>query len=214
MEAPLKCLVFDCDGVLLDSVHIKARAFARLAEPYGAEARDRFVMYHALHGGVSRYRKFAWFFEEELGRPITPAESEAWGRKFAEYALDEVRSCPMIPGVLEVLRRWHGRLPMFVCSGAPREELELILAERNLTRFFNGIHGSPPAKDRLLAAIVAGQPELLAAETLMIGDATTDRDAAETVGTRFYGVGEDLRGGPFPWSQDLRPLNDWIAAHV
>lgn len=57
----LACIVFDCDGVILDSVPTKTRAFARLAEPYGAEARDRFVMYHMTHGGVSRYRKFAWF---------------------------------------------------------------------------------------------------------------------------------------------------------
>ena len=42
----LACIVFDCDGVILDSVPTKTRAFARLAEPYGAEARDRFVMYH------------------------------------------------------------------------------------------------------------------------------------------------------------------------
>ena len=52
----LKCLVFDCDGVILDSVPVKTRAFARLAEPYGEEARDRFVMYHTVHGGVSRYQ--------------------------------------------------------------------------------------------------------------------------------------------------------------
>ena len=50
----LACIVFDCDGVILDSVPTKTRAFARLAEPYGAEARDRFVMYHMTHGGVSQ----------------------------------------------------------------------------------------------------------------------------------------------------------------
>ena len=31
----LQCLVFDCDGVLLDSVPIKTRAYARIAEPLG-----------------------------------------------------------------------------------------------------------------------------------------------------------------------------------
>ena len=86
----LKCLVFDCDGVILDSVPVKTRAFARLAEPYGEEARDRFVMYHTVHGGVSRYKKFEWFFREILDREITPAESEEWGRRFAEYALHGV----------------------------------------------------------------------------------------------------------------------------
>ena len=33
----LECLVFDCDGVILDSVPVKTRAFGRLAEPFGPE---------------------------------------------------------------------------------------------------------------------------------------------------------------------------------
>lgn len=209
----IRCLVFDCDGVILDSVPVKTRAFARLAEPYGPEARDRFVMYHTVHGGVSRYRKFAWFFREVLGREITQAESEDWGRRFAGYALDEVRRCALIPGAAETLEAWHGRLPLYVCSGAPDEEVKAVLAERGLAGLFTGICGSPPAKAELLARIVAGagvEPEA----ALMVGDAVTDRDAAESVGTRFYGVGAELRGGPFPWGEDLRGLNSWIEAHV
>jgi phosphoglycolate phosphatase-like HAD superfamily hydrolase len=205
----VQCLIFDCDGVILDSVPVKTRAFARLAEPYGAQARDRLVMYHAVHGGVSRYRKFEWFFQEILGRGITSRESAEWGRLFADYALDELRSCGLIAGAQEVLDAWRGRLPLFVCSGAPQEELRLILRERRLEDYFEGIHGSPPAKAQLLAKIVAGTG--LPPETaLMVGDAVTDREAAEYAGTRFYGVGEQLRGGDFPWGTDLTELNDWI----
>ena len=41
---PITCLVFDCDGVILESVPTKTRAFGRIAEPYGHEARDRMLM--------------------------------------------------------------------------------------------------------------------------------------------------------------------------
>lgn len=207
----LQCLVFDCDGVILDSVPVKTRAFARLAEPFGAEAVDRFVMYHTVHGGVSRYKKFEWFFDAVVGRPITQEESIQWGRRFAGYALDEVRRCPLIPGVMDVLEQWHGRLPLYVCSGAPQEELDLVLQERGLSHFFVGIHGSPPAKARLLRDIVT-RAAILPEEALMVGDAVTDRNAAEEVGTLFYGVGAELKGGPFPWGQDLTGLNAWIAS--
>lgn len=206
----LRCLVFDCDGVILDSVPVKTRAFGRLAEPYGAEARDRFVMYHAAHGGVSRFRKFAWFFDEILNRKITPEESEEWGRKFAEYSLDEVRKCALIPGAEETLRAWHGKLPLYVCSGAPSEELRLVLEERRLSDFFAGIFGSPPGKSELLKWIISDQAKVEPEETLMVGDSVTDRDAAENAGALFYGIGSELKGGPFPQSMDLVPLNDWI----
>ncbi|MDY5485972.1 MAG: HAD hydrolase-like protein [Desulfovibrio sp.] len=210
----LACIVFDCDGVILDSVPTKTRAFARLAEPYGAEARDRFVMYHMTHGGVSRYRKFAWFFSEILGREITPQESEEWGKRFASYSLEEVKRCPLIPGVEKTLTDWEGKLPMCVCSGSPTEELRSILDLRKLSHFFRLILGSPPAKAQVLANIVR-ELKLDPADVLMVGDASTDRDAAEEVGTQFYGRGPALRNdGTFPWEENLEGLSSWIGSHV
>ncbi len=211
---PLKCLVFDCDGVILDSVPTKTKAFARLAEPYGEEARDRFVMFHKTHGGVSRYRKFAWFFQEVLGREITEEESQEWGHRFSEYSLDEIKKCPLIEGVEDVLTSWKGKLPMCVCSGTPTEELVQVLSLRRLDGFFDVILGSPPAKAEVLANIVRDLKQD-PADVLMVGDASTDRDAAEKNGTLFYGCGPELKNdGLFPWGETLTGLNAWIAAHV
>lgn len=211
---PLKCLVFDCDGVILDSVPVKTKAFGRLAEPYGPEARDRFVMYHTVHGGVSRFRKFEWFFREILNREITPEESAEWGRKFTGYALDEVRKCALIPGALEVLEKWHDRLPLYVCSGTPTEELRVVLKERSLDGYFKGIYGSPPGKSGVLGNILREEHVEIPEEALMVGDSITDEEAANNNGTLFYGVGPELKNGPFPWSMDLVPLNAWIEEHV
>ena len=49
----------------------------------------------------------------------------------------------------------------------------------------------------------------------MVGDASTDRDAAEEVGTQFYGRGPALRNdGTFPWEENLEGLSSWIGSHV
>ena len=212
-HSPLACLVFDCDGVILESVPVKTRAFARLVEGYGDEARDRMLMYHKVHGGVSRYRKFAWFFSEVLGREITEQESQDWGRRFSELAYEEVCRCDLVPGIAEVLDTWRGRLPLYVCSGAPHEELVQVLEGRGLRDYFTGIYGSPPAKARLLAQIVR-EARVDPADVLMVGDAPTDQQAAEEVGTLFYGRGEEVRGGNWPWGEDLTGLNAWIAARM
>ena len=212
----LQCIVFDCDGVILDSVPVKTRAFARIAAPHGQEAQDRFVMYHTRHGGVSRYKKFQWFYNEVLGREISDEESERLGRLFAEYALDEVRRCPLIPGIQEVLDTWKGKLPLYVCSGAPHEEVQAVLRERNLDQYFVSIHGSPPAKAKLLGQIVAALP-LAPEDVLMVGDAPTDHEAAQEVGTLFYGVGPDIKPASaslYPWGPDLTGLNEWIKARA
>lgn len=210
----LKGLVLDCDGVILDSVPVKTKAFARIAEPFGDEARDRFVLYHTMNGGVSRFRKFAWLYKEYLGRDITEEESRELGDRFAEYVLDEVRVCPLIEGIKKVLDHWKGRLPMCVCSGTPTEELRVVLEERDLASCFDLICGSPPAKAEALANIV-NELGLDPADVLMVGDSPTDRDAAEKVGTLFYGCGKELKNdGLFPWGETLAGLDDWIAARV
>ncbi len=209
----LQCLVFDCDGVILDSVPVKTRAFARVAEPFGEEARDRLLMYHKVHGGVSRYKKFEWLYEHVLGKAITPEESRRLGDLFAEYVLDELQHCALIPGAQDVLAYWRGRLPMFVCSGTPQEELQSVLQLRRLDGYFDAIYGSPPAKAELLAHIVRTE-KLDPADVLMVGDAPTDRDAADYAGTMFYGVGSILKGGDFPWGEDLTGLNAWIKEHL
>ena len=210
---PLTCLVFDCDGVILESVPVKTRAFERLVEGYGNEARDRMLMYHKVHGGVSRYKKFEWFFREVLGREITPQELEEWGQRFADIAYEEVCRCELVPGIQDVLDTWKGKLPLYVCSGAPHEELVQMLKGRGLDSYFTAIYGSPPAKAQLLANIVR-EARVDPADTLMVGDAPTDWQAAEAVGTRFYGRGEDVKGGAWPWGEDLTGLNAWIAEQM
>ena len=206
---PLALIVFDCDGVLLESVDAKTHAFARVAERYGAEARDRLALYHRLHGGVSRYEKFAWLFREVLHREITQPEMDELCGLFVRYGLENVLNAPMVPGALQVLQTWKGRVPMYVCSGTPTEELRDILEKRGLAQYFTGIYGTPPAKAERLAMIVR-EAGVDPADTVMVGDAGTDMQAAESVETRFYGRGRDFDGSGYAWSEDLTELNAWL----
>ncbi len=206
---PISCLVFDFDGIILESVDVKAKAFASLTAPYGQEAQDLMLMYNKLHGGISRVVKFRWFFDEIVGRSITETELEQWCQRFLELCLEEVKISPLVPGIEQTLKMWHNKLPLYVCSGAPQKELEMLLNLRGLSHYFVGIHGSPPAKEELLRSI-AIHSKLPNDSILMIGDSPTDMLAAEAVGTQFYGRGADFKGSMWPWAHDLMELNSWI----
>jgi phosphoglycolate phosphatase-like HAD superfamily hydrolase len=206
---PPACIVFDCDGVILESVPIKTRAFARLAAPFGAEAEEKLLMFHREHGGVSRFKKFAWLYTEVLGREISRRELEDLDRRFARITFEELLICPLVPGFEETARAWHGRAPLYVCSGAPHEELNAILGARGLARYFTEICGSPPAKAALLSGIVQ-RAGVNPARAVMVGDSMTDLRAAREVGTLFYGRGEELKGEEVPWGEDLADLDAWL----
>ncbi len=206
----LACIVFDCDGIILDSVDVKTHAFARVAEPFGASARDRLVEYHTLHGGVSRFEKFAWLIREEKGRDITPEESKRMGEDFVRYCLEGVEQSPFVPGFMDTLNHWHGRVPLYVASGTPHQELVEVLTRRGIASKFAGIYGTPPAKAALLQTIVLKDAKVDPKATVMVGDSTTDLDAAIIVGTLFYGRGAFFENGPWPCYKDLTRLNEYL----
>ena len=206
---PLSLLIFDCDGVILESMDVKTRAFQRIGQDFGPEMGDRLAMYHAMRGGVSRFEKFAWLYQEVYGRDIRPDEAQALNQRFVGYAMEEIAACKLVNGTREVLKRWKGRVPMYVASGAPQEELVFLMEKRGLAAYFDGIYGWPPPKGELLLRILR-QSGCAPEETVMIGDSSYDLRAAEQAGTLFYGRGDMFRGGPYPWHKDLTRLNEYL----
>ena len=67
---PTKAIIFDFDGVILDSVDVKTRAFESIYLPYGQEIAAEVVAHHEAHGGVSRYQKFRLYHQKYLGLDI------------------------------------------------------------------------------------------------------------------------------------------------
>ena len=57
-------MVFDCDGVLIESNAVKTLAFGQTVDEFGQKAMDRLMNYHREHGGISRFKKFEWFYRE------------------------------------------------------------------------------------------------------------------------------------------------------
>ncbi len=207
----LELIVFDFDGTIAETVLIKEKAMHRVGGLFGAEAADALLAYHRLHTGVSRYEKYEWLFESVLKKPLSAEESKRLGQIFSDYCLEEIQVCELVPGVQDCLDRWKGRVPMYVASGAPHEELGFILKERGLAGYFEGIYGYPPNKTALLARALR-ESSALPQHAVMVGDSSTDSEAADAMGTLFYGRGAFFSGTTYPWHEDLTRLNDWLEA--
>ena len=176
-------LVFDCDGVVLNSNHVKTEAFYQAALPYGEAAAQALVDYHVANGGISRYRKFEYLLGQILG---LPKNSEALDALLAHYAAlvhDGLRSCAIAPGLHEL----RAQLPdanWLIVSGGDQEELREVFAVRGLAALFDGgIYGSPDAKDMILAReLERGNIRMPA---LFLGDSRFDHQCATAAGIDF-----------------------------
>ena len=59
-------LIFDCDGVILDSNRLKSKAFAYALPGEPIQLVQAFVDYHQKRGGISRYEKFSHYFKNKI----------------------------------------------------------------------------------------------------------------------------------------------------
>ena len=205
-----RAIVFDFDGVVIESVRAKGEAFRRLFAEW-PDHLDPIERFHYDNGGLSRYDKFTWIYRELLRAPLAAAEMAALDRRFGLLVADAVRTCPFVPGAREFIDRHAGMEPLFIASGTPEIELREIVADRGLARLFDGIYGAPREKAAMLAAIAAeiGAPP---AELLFVGDGRQDYDAARQIGVPF--VARVATGAPnrFPGSRmivaDLAELQE------
>lgn len=178
-------LVFDCDGVVLDSNKVKTEAFYQATLPYGEAAAQAMVDYHVANGGVSRYKKFAYFLEKIASNYATQQgpNLEALLQAYAGYVREGLLSCEIAPG-LEVLREQTPNARWLIVSGGDQAELRDVFASRGIAAWFDGgIFGSPDTKDEILAReLVSGNIQQPA---LFLGDSKYDYQAASAARLDF-----------------------------
>jgi len=182
-----QALFFDFDGVLVDSVEVKTRAFGRLFEPFGQEVMEKVVDHHRRHSGVTRVDKFRHYYREFLRKPLAEEELAELCRRFAQLVVDEVVAAPEIPGAEAFLQAVVGHLPCFVVSAAPESEVREIVQRRGWSQYFREVRGAPRSKRENLEILV-GQYSLNPQHCWFFGDAESDYRAAQVCGVHFLGV--------------------------
>lgn len=183
-----KTIVFDCDGVLLDSNRVKSDAFYKAVLAYGEEAARSLLKYHQENGGVSRYKKFDHFFDHILPMIDPVREKERALELYSRHVWDGLLKCESEP-YIEELKRNSPELAWLIVSGGDQDELRKVFSERELDVFFQGgIFGSPDTKDEILAREIVAKNIVLPA--LFIGDSKYDYIAAKSAGLDFLFVSQ------------------------
>lgn len=178
-----KSIIFDCDGVILDSNKLKTHAFYQTALSYGKEAAQALVNHHIENGGISRYRKFEYFLNNILDGAREGVCLESLLSVYAEQVSQGLLNCTIAPGLFE-LRRALPQARWFVVSGADQTELREVFKVRGINHLFDGgIFGSPDSKDEILSKEKEENNILM--PSLFLGDSRYDYSAAKNADMDF-----------------------------
>ena len=200
-------LIFDCDGVILNSNEIKTNCFRKILKGYNQDAVEDFINYHKKNGGISRYIKLDNFLTN-----ILPKYSKNYTNEPKELndLLDKY-SCECIKSLsqsevtknLKEIRKITGDIPWYVVSGGDQNELRKVFKNKNIFEYFTGgIFGSPDKKIDILKREI--KKRNINHPALMFGDSKLDHIVASFHKIDFIFVHK--------WS-DLRDYKNYCEEH-
>jgi HAD superfamily hydrolase (TIGR01509 family) len=148
----IEAVVFDLDGVLVDSEEIWDEARRQLVAERGGRWHER--AQRDMMGMSSR--EWARYMHEELGvRESSEEISEAVVRRLEALYRERL---PLIPGAVEAVRRIGARWPLGVASSSNRPLIDLVLELSGLAPHFRAtvsseeVEQGKPAPDVYLEA--------------------------------------------------------------
>lgn len=178
-------LVFDCDGVILNSNQIKIDAYRLTALELGATQAQAqaLVDYHVRLGGISRYVKFEYFLETILNKVADEASIEKCLAIFGGILDYTLLQSEVAPELIE-LKSLTSKASWMVVSGGDQDEVLRILTRKGIHSLFElGVYGSPDNKDTILAREIGLQHILFPA--IFFGDSRYDHIASTKHGLDF-----------------------------
>ncbi|MGI7160807.1 HAD family hydrolase [Campylobacter coli] len=184
----IKNIIFDFDGVILGSVGLKTQAFAELFKEFPENKVKELLEFHLKNGGISRYHKIQYFFENIIHREISDGEISKYAEKYSELTKEKLCNPRyIIKETLDFIKKKQYYYNMHIASGADEQDLLEICERLDLTRYFLSIHGSPTKKEDLVKKILVNN-NYKTKETILIGDSVNDFQVALENDIYFYGV--------------------------
>ena len=178
-----KTIIFDCDGVILDSNNIKTEAFYSSVLHYGKDLATKFKLYHEENGGISRYKKYEYFFSDILKKPLEKLSYDRAIAYFYDAIIRDLLTCP-VNSYLNEFKLITPSSKWVVVSGGDQSELRYVFKKRGISKFFDlGIFGSPSSKEEILSQLK--KDNYLNEPVLFLGDSKYDYEAARAFDIDF-----------------------------
>ena len=186
----IKNILWDFDGVILDSMKVRDWGFIEIFKKFNKDEVDKLIEYHRENGGLSRYVKIRYFYENILERPIKKEEVLDYAENFSFLMKTKLTDkSNLIQDSVRFIQGKFNDYNFHIVSGSDQEELRFLCHELDLSKFFLSIHGSPTAKKTLVKDLISNF-NYDKNKTILIGDSINDYDAAVKNDIDFYGYNE------------------------
>ena len=174
----LKCLLFDLDGLLVDSEPLQFRAYQHALSQFGVSLDlDAWIQWHSVEASTTR-----WVKDQNLD--LDPEEIRAVKKAYYDNLVD--RELELKPGARELVEECSNDFELAVVSSSRPESIENCLRKfklnKNFSMFVSGaeLKRSKPYPDSYLEAL--NVMNIPAKNTIALEDSVTGFRAATAAG--------------------------------
>ena len=179
LKLNIKNILWDFDGVILDSMNVRDFGFKEIFKLFDNDKVNLLLKFHRKNGGLSRYVKIRYFFENILNSSIEENEVLQYANDFSRIMRKKlIEPGNLINDSLDFIENNNKRYNFHIVSGSDEEELRFLCKELRIKHNFLSIHGSPTPKKELVNNLLikfAYKKE----KTCLIGDSINDYEAAK-----------------------------------
>lgn len=183
-------VIFDFDGVMVDSNEIRNEGFRALYASGPSEDLEIFMEYVQSNHGLSRYSKIKYYYEQVKRQVASDTIVQQDAEHYSQLVAEAVTNAQEISGAEAFLRAFTGKLRLALISASDQRELREICRRRKIDGYFDAILGSPEKKSNNIINLLRDRSWSPAA-TVYVGDSPNDFDAASSAGIAFIGFGKD-----------------------
>jgi len=189
----IKVVVFDFDGVLVDSVGVKNDAMRNLFSDFGDDFSKEIFEYQQKSG--SNRHETAQYAKDKLN--VSDIDFvEKYAENYTRNVRWQIARMPLNNGGDSTLMSLIKDLPVYISSGTPEKELIDILRDKCMKHMFKETYGSPDRKEDHFERILK-EENVKPENVLFIGDMPSDYEVAKRVGVEFLGYSfYDLESNP------------------
>ena len=175
-----KNIIFDFDGVIINSHKVKTSAFYFIFKKYGDRKAISAQNYHLKNIGKSRFLKFQFILKNIIRKKFNKNDLLILDNKFDSYVNKRIQKLKPSEYLCQFLKKNYKRHNLYISTGTPQEKILKILDNKNLKKYFKKIYGSPKTKLMHIKQIKKNN-----SKNLFIGDSMEDINAARISKIQF-----------------------------
>jgi HAD superfamily hydrolase (TIGR01509 family) len=186
-------MIFDMDGLMIDSERLYWEVERALARSYAKEVRDETLWKMMGRRPIESLR----IYVEDVGLPISAEEALAFRDvRMREKYRDEAEA---MPGLFHILDTFYGKLKLAVCTGAQREFMDIVVDRLKIREKFALLQASDEIKkgkpDPEIYLTTCAKLGLEPGQCIVLEDSSNGALAGKRAGCYAIGIPSDYSRG-------------------